>query len=264
MLGQTIARNGLDYLPCSLLQPNTANRCTNPSDANWTSPFGFGSWAWEGYLLGAPLSGPGLSMIDATYAYGFGRLRGVLPPGTAGGFPGDYYSSGYNAAMGAAGLASSDHRDQGIVGYEFMVANSQSGPLSWWESSSAPDPGSPWVGRHPATGQGSSPHAWGMAGANKVLLDSLVAVRAGGALVVGRGVPPAWLRSGTPITVTNFPTTAGRRAGLTITAAGRSVSLTLRGRGTAGARAVPAPFLHRQHRHGRPPAPSTRPPAPSP
>ena len=234
VLGQTIARNGLDYLPCSLVQPNTANRCTNPSDANWTSPFGFGSWAWEGYLLGAPLSGPGLSMIDATYAYGFGRLRGILPPGTAGGFPGDYYSSAYNAAMGAAGLASVKHRDQGIVGYEFMIANTQSGPLSWWESSSAPDPTSPWVGRHPGTGQGSSPHAWGIAGANKVLLDSLVAVRAGGALVIGRGVPPAWLRSGTPITVTNFPTTAGRRAGLTIATAGRSVSLTLRGASPQG------------------------------
>ncbi len=229
VLGQTIAGNGLHYLPCSLVQPNTANRCTNPSDANWTSPLGFGSWAWEGYLLGAPLSGPGLSMIDATYAYGFDRLHGILPPGTAGGFPGDYYSSGYNAAMGAAGLESTDHRDQGIMGYEFMLANSQSGPLSWWESSSAPDPASPWVGRHPGTGQGASPHAWGMAGANKVLLDSLVAVRAGGALVVGRGVPPAWLRQGGPITVTNFPTTAGRRASLTITAAGRSVSLSLRG-----------------------------------
>ena len=229
VLGQTISHNGLDYLPCSLLEPNTANRCANPSDANWTSPFGFGSWAWEGSLLGAPVSGPGLTMIDATYAYGFGRLRGILPPGTTGGFPGDYYSSGYNAATGTAGLASTAHRDQGIVGYEFMIANSQSGPLSWWESSSAPDPSSPWVGRHPATGQGSSPHAWGMAGANKVLLDSLVAVRAGGALVVGRGVPPAWLRSGTPITVTNFPTTAGRRAGLTITASGRSVTLTLSG-----------------------------------
>src|SRR5208282_2441968 len=157
----------------------------------------------------------------ATYAYGFGRLRGILPPGTTGGFPGDYYSSGYNAATGAAGLASTAHRDQGIVGYEFMLANSQSGPLSWWESSSAPDPSSPWVGRHPGAGQGSSPHAWGMAGANKVLLDSLVAQRADGALVVGRGVPPAWLRLGTPITVTNFPTTDGRRAAITITSSGK-------------------------------------------
>jgi hypothetical protein len=235
VLGQTIGHNGLDYLPCSLLQPNTANRCTNPSDANWTSPFGFGSWAWEGYLLGAPLSGPGLSMIDATYAYGFDRLRGILPPGTAGGFPGDYYSSAYNAAMGVAGLAGTTHRDQGIVGYEFMIANSQSGPLSWWESSSAPDPGSPWVGRHPASGQGSSPHAWGMAGANKVLLDSLVAQRAGGQLVVGRGIPPGWLRHGTPITVSNFPTTAGRRASIAITCSGPSVTLTLRGAAPQGA-----------------------------
>ena len=87
MLGQTISRDGLDYLPCSLLQPNTANRCNNPEDANWTSPFAFGSWAWEGSLLGAPLSGPGLSLIDATYSYGFGRLRGMLPPDTTGGFP---------------------------------------------------------------------------------------------------------------------------------------------------------------------------------
>ena len=68
-----------------------------------------------------------------------------------------------------------------------------------------------------------------MAGANKVLLDSLVAQRADGTLVVGRGVPPGWLRRGAPLSVTNFPTTEGRRISLTISPAGRSVSLTLRG-----------------------------------
>jgi len=229
-LGQAIARYHLDYLPCSLLQPNIANRCDNPEDANWTSPFGFGSWAWEGFLLGAPLNGPGLTMIDATYSYGFGRLRSVLPPGTTGGFPDHYYySSAYDATTGTAGLASTHYRDQGITNYEFMIANTQSGPFSWWESSTAPDPSSPWVGRHPGEGQGSSPHAWGMAGSNKVLLDSLVATTSDGSLVVGRGIPAAWLRRGAPITVTNFPTTAGHRIGLTMTGTGRSVSLTLRG-----------------------------------
>ena len=177
VLGQTITHDRLDYLPCSLVQPNTANRCNNPKDANWTSPLG--NWAWEGSLLGAPLSGPGLTMIEATYDYGFGRLRGLLPPGTTGGFPGDYYSSAYDAAQGTAGLAGTGttHRDQGILDYEFMVTHSQSGPWSWWESSSAPNPSSPWVGEHPGSGQGSSPHAWGIAGANKVLLDSIVAQR---------------------------------------------------------------------------------------
>ncbi len=233
VLAQTIARNGLDYLPCSLLQPNSANRCTKPQDANWTSPLG--NWAWEGSLLGAPLSGPGLSMIDATYDYGFGRLHGLLPPDTTGGFPGDYYSSAYNAAQGSAGLASAHHRDQGILDYEFMVANSQSGPWSWWESSSGPDPGSPWVGRHPASGQGSSPHAWGIAGANKVLLDSIVAQGADGSLVVGRGVPPAWLgRGAAPLRARNFPTTDGRRSSVTITATGTAVTLTLSGAAPPG------------------------------
>ena len=47
--------------------------------------------------------------------------------------------------------------------------------------------------------------------------------------MIGRGVPPAWLDGGPPITVTNFPTTAGRRAGVRITSTGRSVSLTLSG-----------------------------------
>ncbi len=155
VLGQTIATDHLDYLPCSLVQPNTANRCTNPQDANWTSPFG--NWAWEGYLLGAPRSGPGLTLIDATYDYGFARLHGVLPPDTTGGFPDDYfYTSAYDAAQGSAGLAGNAFRDQGVLGYEFMITNDQSGPFSWWESSMHPAP-SPWVGTHPAGGQGSSP-----------------------------------------------------------------------------------------------------------
>ncbi len=234
VLGDTIEENHLDYLPCSLVQPNTANRCDNPQDANWTSPFGFGTWAWEASLLGSPVTGPGLTMIDSTYTYGFDRLHGLLPADTTGGFPDDYYSSAYNAATGTAGLAGRRFRDQGILDYEFMIANSQSGPFSWWESSTAPDASSPWVGRHPSAGQGASPHAWGMAGANTVLLDSLVDQTSSGSLVVGRGVPPAWIHAGTSIVVGNFPTTAGRRAGLAITMAGKTVVLRLHGTQSSG------------------------------
>jgi hypothetical protein len=226
-LEATISRDGLDYLPCSMLAPNTANTCANPQDANWASPFG--RWAWDASLFGAPISGPGLSMIDATYAYGFDRLKGVLPPDTFGGFPDDYYSSAYNAGAGNAGLASSDYRDQGILSFEFMIDHSQSGPDSWWESSGPPSPDTPWTGRHPVEGQGSSPHAWGMAQANTVLLDSLVAQRSDGSLVVGRGVPPQWLHRGATMAVTNFPATAGKRLRLTITSTGHSVILSVAG-----------------------------------
>ena len=197
-LDATIAANHLTYLPCSMTEPNSANRCANAEDANWAAPFLFGRWAWDGYLFGAPRSGPGLNLIDATYDYGFARLAGKLPPDTFGGYPTQYYSTAYNAGYGEWGLASAQHRDQGILSYQFMIANGQSGPYSWWESQQFPNPGSPWAGTHPESGNGSSPHAWGMANANMVLLDSLVAQRADGSLVVGRGVPDAWVRVGQP------------------------------------------------------------------
>ncbi len=215
-------------MPCSILGPNRDNTCANPLDANWTSPFAH--WAWDTYLLGATRNGPGLSMIDATYGYGLRQLVGKLPRDTFGGFPDRYYySTGYNAGIGNAGLASRAYRDLGIRAYEFMIRNTQSGPYSWWESVTAPDPASPWVGSHPRAGQGSSPHAWGMAQANKVLLDSLVAARFDGSLIVGRGIPDAWVRAGRSVSVTNFPSSDGHRLAVAISVHDRVVTLTLTG-----------------------------------
>jgi hypothetical protein len=235
-LTATMAAGHLSYLPCSMTEPNSDNRCGNPEDANWAAPFLFGRWAWDGYLFGAPQSGPGLTAIDATYDYGFARQAGALPPNTFGGYPTQYYSTAYNAGYGEWGLASHDHRDQGILGYQFMISNGQSGPYSWWESQQFPNPGSPWTGTHPEAGNGSSPHAWGMANANLVLLDSLVAQRSNGTLIVGRGVPASWIQSGqAPIKLANIPVAGGKRIGLTITTRGRTVTLALTGsRLTAG------------------------------
>jgi hypothetical protein len=115
-----------------------------------------------------------------------------------------------------------------------MIANDESGPNSWWESSTAPSTTTPWVGRHPGAGQGASPHAWGMSESNKVLLDSLLAERSDGALIVGRGVPAAWIGPGKSFSVTNFPTTNGHRVGLRVTSTGRAVTLTLTGQAGSG------------------------------
>jgi hypothetical protein len=68
-----------------------------------------------------------------------------------------------------------------------------------------------------------------MANANMVLLDSLAAQRADGSLIVGRGVPNAWVRTGKVISLANFPTVDGRHAGLTIRTSGSTVTLTLTG-----------------------------------
>jgi hypothetical protein len=239
-LNATISASNLNYLPCSMTEPNTDNRCVNAEDANWAAPFLFGRWAWDGYLFGAPLSGPGVSLIDATYKYGFGRLAGKLPANTFGGYPTQYYSTAYNAGYGEWGLASNNYRDQGILSYQFMVSNGQSGPYSWWESQQFPNPGSPWTGTHPESGNGSSPHAWGIANANMTLLDSIAAQRADGSLVVGQGIPSSWLTSGKAITVKNFPTTDGQHIDLTIKGSGSSVSMTISGK-TAGPVLVQVP-----------------------
>jgi hypothetical protein len=233
-LNHTISAHHLNYLPCSMTEPNTANRCGNAEDANWAAPFLFGRWAWDGYLFGAPRSGPGLNLIDATYDYGFGRLAGKLPANTFGGYPTQYWSTAYNAGYGEWGLASRQHRDQGILSYQFMIAHGQSGPYSWWESQQFPNTGSPWVGSHPEAGNGSSPHAWGMANANLVLLSSLAAQRYNGQLVVGRGVPDSWVRTGKVIKLAHVPTTAGRHLNLTISTRGRTVRLSLSGQRPSG------------------------------
>ena len=233
-LSTTINANHLTYIPCSMVEPNTDNRCTNPEDANWAAPGVYFNWAWNAAQLGAPVTAPGsgtmANLIDKTLSYGFGRAAGLLPPNTFGGYPGEgFYSTAYNAAYGAWGLASTNYRDEGILAYEFLIANDQSGPYAWWEGSTSPSTTTPWAGNHPSSGGGSSPHSWGIAMGDLGLLDSLVSQQADGALVVGRGVPGSWLTSGHPIAVSDFPAADGRRIGVTITGHGKTVTLTVAG-----------------------------------
>jgi hypothetical protein len=230
-LSATISAGGLNYIPCSMVEPNTANRCSNPEDANWAAPGVYFNWAWNGYLLGVPMTAPDggtvADWIDKTLSYGFGREQGLLPPNTFGGYPGEgFYSTTYNAAYGAWGLGSDNYRDEGILSYEFLIDNDQAGPFAWWEGSTAPSTTTPWIGNHPASGGGSSPHSWGIAMGDLGLLDSLVSQRADGSLIIGRGVPDSWVSSGRPITVRNFATTDGRRIDVTIT--GQPGAATLR------------------------------------
>jgi hypothetical protein len=233
-LSSTISSNNLDYIPCSMVEPNTANRCSNPEDANWAAPGVYFNWAWNAYLLGAPVTGPDggtvADWIDKTLSYGFGRVKGILPAGTFGGYPGEgFWSTAYNGAYGAWGLGSSSYRDEGILSLEFLINNDQAGPYSWWEGSTPPSTTTPWIGNHPASGGGSSPHSWGIAMGDLGLLDSLVSQRADGSLIVGRGVPDSWIGSGRQIAVSNFPTANGSRIGVTITTRGDAVTLRLTG-----------------------------------
>lgn len=235
-LSATISSNHLNYIPCSMIEPNTANRCTNPEDANWAAPGVYYNFAWNGYLMDAQIGSPGpgsmADWVDNTLNYGFGRTVNLLPQDTFGGYPGEgLYSTAYNAAYGGWGLGSNsnEYRQQGIYSYEFLINNDQAGPYAWWEGSAAPSTTTPWLGLHPASGGGSSPHSWGIALSNLMLLDSVVAQRADGSLVIGRGVPNAWVADHEPFGVTNFPISGGLRIGVLVSERGLEVRLRLTG-----------------------------------
>ena len=53
--------------------------------------------------------------------------------------------------------------------------------------------------------------------------------RSDGSLIIGRGVPNTWVRTGKTISVANFPTVDGHRLGFTLSIHDRAVSLTLTG-----------------------------------
>jgi hypothetical protein len=233
-LAHTVATYHLDYLPCSMVEPNSYNRCADPLDGNWAAPGVYTNEAWHGYLMGAKVSGlAGRSMaawLDSTLSHGFAGTAGVVPPTTFGGYPGEgFYSTTYNAGYGAWGIGSTRYRDESILANEFMLANDQSGPYAWWEGSAAPADTTPWIGNHPSSAGGASPHSWGISLAAQGLLDSLASQMANGTLIAGRGVPNSWLAPGKSINVSNFPVTDGHRLGLHIASTGHAVSLSLNG-----------------------------------
>jgi hypothetical protein len=212
-LALTMSQAGIDYLPCDVTQANSLNRCRDPQDGNWASMLLFGRWFWEGYLWGAAQSGPLIDNLDATYTYGFKRLEGILPAHTYGGYPG--YSTGYNAGYGHSGLRGTKYRTEAILDYEFMLDNTQSSPFGWWENITAPAP-TAWEGTHPASGSGACPHMWGQSFATAGLLDSLIVEKADGTVVVGRGVPSAWIAPGQVIELSNYPVSTGQRMGIRV------------------------------------------------
>jgi hypothetical protein len=115
-----------------------------------------------------------------------------------------------------------------------MLDNTQSSPFGWWENIG--DPGSNrWEGTHPSGGGGSCPHMWGQSFATAGLLDSLIAEKSDGTLLVGRGVPDEWVMEGQVIELSNYPLSNNRRIGIKVEGlADNQVRLSLMGDFPAG------------------------------
>jgi hypothetical protein len=236
VLSSTMTSNNINYIPPAMLESNALR---DPKDAVWASMFSFGRWAWDGYLFGANQSGVSLTNIDNTYDAGFlaGWAAG-LAPHNFGFFPQFWplgYSTVYNAGSASGALRGEKYRSEGIYGYQFMIANGQSGPFCWHESFSDLLTPSPWAGHHPTYGFYDSPHMWGQANATKVLIDSLIAEKTDGSVIIGRGVPNAWVANGQVVELSNFPIASNTRMGFNLQGiASNQIRLTLTGATPSG------------------------------
>jgi hypothetical protein len=227
VLAKTESANNFNFLPCTVDQPDTANRCNTFNDANWASPLWVGQNQWSTMLAGGTLNGiagdPG--QADRRYQMGFNRLAaGGLPFPTFGAFNG--FSTAYNTAYSSNGLYGTAFRDLPITSYAWQIQTTTGGPNAWWEANgNGPDPNNPWIGSHAGPEFGADPYVWPISLQQLGLAESIVAegLSAGGTgpftytrpLYVGRGIPNTWIAAGQTIAASNltssFDTSSGAR-----------------------------------------------------
>ncbi len=221
----------IEYLSISMTTSTDNSARSDPRDANWASMFLFGRWGWDGYLFGADQSDSlMIDLIDDTYAWGIERRSDISDSMyNFGGYPHGYYSSAYNAGYGSTALRGEEYRDMGIKAYQFMIENSMSGLYGWWEGVGYPSATSPWDIDHAAGGGGSCQHIWGQSTASKVLVDSLIAEKTDGTVIIGRGVPTEWITTGETLEIGNYPVKDNNRVGYTLTTSGKTVNIAFTG-----------------------------------
>jgi hypothetical protein len=237
LVGNDESANGFSFLPCTIDQPDSANRCGTYNDANWASPGWVGQDQWSTMLMGGNLTGilGDPTQIDNMYQMGFARLASNgLPYPTFGAFTG--YSTAYNTSYSNDGLYSNNYRDLPITSYAWQIETTTGGPNAWWEANgSGPNPANPWIGNHAPPEFGACPYGFPISGQQLGLLQSIVAtgLTASGTgpytytepLYVGRGIPDAWIANGQTTTVSNLTSAYSIGSGARTTY-GVSISVT--------------------------------------
>ncbi len=228
VLKYTMDKYDISYIPISMEMPNELSERKNVLDANWASVYEFGRWDWDGFLFGANQDVFMNELLDDTYEYIINAKKDALPsPYTMGGYTG--VSSGYNAGYYAAALSGEKYRTYGIEAYKWLLDNGTSCPYGTWECVINTTDSAVWNKQCCSNGWGSCQHMWGQSMNTKVLLDSLIAEKADGTIVAGRGIPLSWNEAGEKVIVSDFLCEKGKRIGFTMSSSNDSISFILTG-----------------------------------
>ncbi len=242
VLKNTMAKYDINYIPISMIMPTEMTARANLMDANWASMYEFGRWDWDGYLFGCDQNNIMHGLLDATYDHIIESKKGYLPSKyTMGGYPG--VSSAYNAGYFEAALAGEEFRTYGIEAYLWLINNCMSCPYGTWEGISGATSNSLWNRTCSGGGGGSSQHMWGQSMNTKVLLDSFLAEKADGTVIIGRGLPVSFNADGETVTISNWLADNGKRIGFTMTTTGKEVTVTLTGDDLAYTASLELPAL---------------------
>jgi hypothetical protein len=195
-------------------------------DGNWIgTSMMMSTFPWNAHLIGLDLGGTWRNAFEQSIMQAL-RLRDSspynIPAGSWGAWWGHEYGTCYNAGMGLQLLYSEMHRTEVIRNLEFLLQN-QSAPMQWGESFDRAGSEYDW------TVPAADLETWALGFDKQALIESNVSVHSDGSVIIGRGIPDSWLKSGQVIAWKNILINDGNKMDFRITSADNSILLELDG-----------------------------------
>lgn len=228
-LDRTRERRGIDHY-LGAFDDLTYLRYTRGSFYSWVAYAGaLSTFPWGAMLKGYDLGGTWKEKFDASITHVLHeRDRRVIPDGSWGAWWGHVtYGSTYNAAAGLQCLASDVHRTESLKNVEFLYDN-QCAPFQWSEAFEYKGRDQ-WAGMYLPQESYGNYESWGASFSKQAILQACASVSVDGTVIIGRGVPDAWLRAGDVLEWRNININDGRTLDFTLTAHGDHLSLDLSG-----------------------------------
>jgi len=228
-LDRTRARRGIDHY-LGAFDDITYLRYTRGSFYSWVAYAGaLSTFPWGATLKGYDRAGTWHEKFDASIAHALHeRDRRVVPQGSWGAWWGHVtYGSTYNAAAGLQCLFSDTHRTESLKNVEFLYDN-QCAPFQWSEAFEYKGRDQ-WVGMYLPQESYGNYESWGASFSKQAILQACASVHVDGTVILGRGVPDAWLKPGDVIEWANVNVNDNRLLDFTIASTGSQIGLELRG-----------------------------------